>query len=105
MLFNLNLKKTNFENVLCFFYVFENVWKTFDIKNLISIVLGYMSRVLQLDTCKNVNDFKLCLEYDCTDVRRCRHSNIDGTKCSAGLFFVDVSKTVHEILVIIDVRC
>ena len=52
-----------------------------------------MSRVLQLDTCKNINDLKLCLEYHGTDVLRCRRAKMDGQNALWD-YFVDVSKTV-----------
>ena len=65
-----------------------------NIKNLISIVFKYMSRVLQLDTCKNINDLKLCLEYYGIDVLRCRRAKMDGQNALWD-YFVDVSKTVN----------
>ena len=60
-----------------------------------------MSRVLQLGTCKNINDLKLCLKYHGTDVLRCRRAKIDGHNALCD-YFVDVSKTVNQILAKID---
>ena len=65
-----------------------------NIKNLSRIGFKYMSRVLQLGTCKNINDLKLCLEYHGTDVLRCRRAKMDG-QIAMWDYFVDVSKTVN----------
>jgi len=53
-----------------------------------------MSRVLHVDTCKNINDLKLCLEYHGTDVLRCRRVKMD-VQNALWDYFVDVSKTVN----------